>query len=505
MKTRRIIAIVLVVLMSFSVLASCGETEKYQKENKGDGSDIDTQFRSADYEGDRFTFATFTSTLDSGSEYYTGEWIDSDEISGIATSDAVYKRNQICEQKYNVDIEQYPAGEGFEEYSTLYNLGDFTFDIVYGWASRFSVGVTTGIFHDFKDLEDQGYIDMEANYWNPDVNKSLEVADRSFIVVNDITMTPLSWTGCVFFNPQIIEDLNLENPHDLVKSGNWTLDKFLEMISQVEIDKDGDPEFTIEDCYGIIDMGTANALLYGCDVHLVDSDYNLAIGGQKIIDLITKIHSALSAKNVFDMDAITKNGRADVGGDQWAYTRSYFANGHSLFLCGTPELTREFRGMEGGYGIVPLPKYDASQKDYTSTIDNNAGAFLLPNFEKRTDGVNSSYERTGTILEYLAYKSSEDVEGSVLNAYYETTIKGQRQTIEENKDMLDEFIKGSGRFEWADVFWVGGSISDQDSTISGVLGSMASSGIGLASTYKRSATRLQKAIDDIYATIDGLS
>lgn len=202
-----------------------------------------------------------------------------------------------------------------------------------------------------------------------------------------------------------------------------------------------------------------------------------------------------------NMEDITTG--ADVGGNQWAYTRSYFAQGHSLFITGTPELTSEFRDMDTGYGVVPLPKYDANQKDYTARIDACAGAFLIPNFEKRVDGVDSSYERTGTILEYLAYKSSENTADSVLNSYYETTIKGQRQTIEKNKEMLD-MIKGSGLYEWADVYWVGGSPEKSDDTISGVLSQMSASGRGLMSTYKRAATRLQKAIDDIYAAIDAL-
>lgn len=505
MKTKRILALALVVVMSVAVLASCGEAKSFTKDNNGDGKVIDSRdFEKGDFDGEVFTFATFTSTVGSTStEYYTGPWIDSDEIVGVATTDAVYKRNNLCEQKYNVKIENELKGQDYRDYNTLYTIGDLTFDVIYGWANRFSVGVTDGVFHDFRDLDSEGYINMDESYWNPSVNDSLTIADRTFLATNDITMAPLSWTGCVFFNPQIIEDYSLENPHDLVESNEWTLDKFLEMVGAVHGDLDGSPDFTPEDCYGLIDLGTASSLLSGCDIDLVDDDYQLAIGSEKVVNLITKIRAALDDdQHVFDMDDITKN--ADVGGNQWAYTRSYFATGHSLFLCGTPELTSELRDMETGYGVVPLPKYDANQKDYSARIDSCAGIFVLPNFEKRVDGVNSSYKRTGMILEYLAYKSSEDTADSVLNCYYETTIKGQRQTIEKNKDMLD-MVKGSAVYDWANVFWVGGSPSSSDSTISGVLDSMASSGRGLASTYKRSAQRLQKAIDEIYAAIEAIN
>ncbi len=504
MKTKRMIAIILVVMMSLSVLASCaGGEEEFTKPVNGNGEDIDVQFKSGDYDGEEFTFVTFTSTVGSTTtEYYTGPWIYSEDIEGVATSDAVYMRNKVCEQKYNVKITNTLKGEAYDQYNTAYNIGDFTFDVVYGWANRFSIGVPDGVFHDFKDLDDHGFIDLDASYWNPTVSESLSVADRKFIVTNDITMAPLSWTGCMFFNPQIIEDFKLDNPHDLVEANEWTLDKFLEMVQSVQADLDGVQGISREDCYGLVDLGAEMSLLYGADVRLVDDDYGLAIGTDRVFDLISKIRGVLDDKqHVFNMEDITAG--ADVGGNQWAYTRSYFAQGHSLFITGTPELTSEFRDMETGYGVVPLPKYDANQKDYTSRIDSCSGAFLIPNFEKRIDGVNSSYERTGTIMDYLAYKSSADDPDSVKNAYYETTIKGQRQTIEKNKEMLD-IVKGSGLYEWADVYWVGGSPEKGEDTISGVLSQMSASGRGLMSTYKRSAARLQKAIDDIYASIEAL-
>ena len=504
MKAKRIIAIALVVMMSLSVLASCaGGEEEFTKPVNGNGDDIDVQFPSEDYNGDEFTFWTFTSTVGSTTtEYYTGPWIDSDDIVGVATNDAVYMRNKACEQKYNVKINNIIKGEAYDQYNTAYNIGDFTFDVVYGWANRFSIGVPDGVFHDFNDLDEQGYIDLEASYWNPSVNESLSVADRKFIVTNDITMAPLSWTGCMFFNPQIIEDFRLDNPHDLVDANEWTLDKFLEMVQSVQADLDGVQGISREDCYGLVDLGTEMSLLYGANVSLIDDDYQLAIGTERVFDLITKIRGVLDDKqHVFNMEDITAG--ADVSGNQWAYTRGYFAQGHSLFLAGTPELTSEFRDMDTGYGVVPLPKYDNNQKDYTARIDSCAGAFLIPNFEKRIDGVASSYKRTGMIMEYLAYKSSEDTDDSVLNKYYETTIKGQRQTIEKNKEMLD-IVKGSGIYEWGDVYWVGGSPEKSDDTISGVLSTMSASGRGLMSTYKRSAARLQKAIDDIYNSIDAL-
>ena len=470
MKTKRLLALLLVICMSVAALASCASGDDDETgvdtESSTPSDDSNMNFKQADYGGDAFSFITFTSDVN-GNEYYCGEWIDCDSIVGVATSDAVYKRNMLCEQKYNVKIDNVVKEGGYEEYQNLVLKGDQYYDVVYGWAQRLATGVIDGAFYDFKNLDDKGYIDLEADYWNPSVNESLTVADRLFVATNDVTMAPLSWTGCIFFNPQIVEDYGLDNPHDLVDANEWTVDKFLEMVGAVHGDLDGNPDFTIEDCYGLIDFGSTGALLTGSGVTLVDEYDSLNIGSERVFNLITKIHGVLDNK-AYVFGYGDDYPEKDQASDPWEYVRSYFANGHSLFLNGTPEITREFRNMETGYGIVPNPKFDSSQTSYISGIDQNAGAFALPIFIRR-DVSSASRERTGTILEYLSYKSSEDISGSVLNEYYETTIKSQRQTLDKNKEMLDKYIKGSGHYEWAEVYHVGAANGDEAKSIAGVL------------------------------------
>ena len=505
MKTKRIIALLLVVFMCFAVLASCASGDEGDDtgnvETSTDPSSVDPDFKQADYGGEEFSFATFTSAAGGETEFYCGEWIDCDDIVGVATSDAVYKRNMLCEQKYNVVIKNEIKGESYTEYQDLVLKGDQSWDVVYSWASRLAPGVLDGQFYDFYNLNDKNYIDLEASYWKPNVNKSLAVGDRLFIATNDVTMSSLSWTGCIFFNPEIVDVYNLDNPHDLVDRGEWTIDKYLEMVSSVHGELDGNPDFTIEDCYGFIDFGS-NGFLYGCGITLInDDDLSVNIGSERVIDLITKIRKVFDNKAyVFNYgDDYPEKDQATV---PWEYVRQYFANGHCLFIGGSPELTREFREMETGYGIVPMPKFDASQKDYVAGIDSNAGAFSLPIFIRR-DVNGAGYERTGTILEYLAYKSSENVEGSVLNAYYETTIKKQRQTIDKNMEMLDEYIKDKGHYEWAEVYNVGGE-QDAEKSISGVLHAMGEKASGQVKVYRASATRLQKRVNDIWDQIESI-
>lgn len=496
MKAKRLIALLLVACMCFSalVLASCEEATIERPSDSSTNND-DPRFKAADYEGEDFTFMTLTSRT-STTEYYCGQWIYAEDLTGTATNDAVYKRNLAAKEKYNVKITEKNGGEGADDLNQYYMANDYSFDVVYSWASRLGPVITDGLFYDFRELDEAGYIDLEASYWSPETLDDLTIAGRTFLAINDITMSKLSWTGCMFYNPQIIDDYGLTDPQDLVESNEWTLDKCLEMTMAIHDDTDGDgTTFTQEDRYGMVDLGAIGALLSGCGVRYTNKDadgyYSLAIGETKVVDLITKIRDILNDRShVFDFGTITSSGADKTGYDDWEFTRSYFAKGHALFVTGTPETTREFKDMEGGYGVVPLPKYDSNQTNYCSGIDSNAGIFAVPN-TCRNDGVSTaSFDRTGTILEYLAYKSAQ--EDSVVSAYYDTTIKGQRQTIERNKDMLD-IIKNTGYYEWSAIVQVGGS----GKTIGDALDNMCKTR-GIASAYKQAQQRLTTALDDTY-------
>ena len=177
---------------------------------------------------------------------------------------------------------------------------------------------------------------------------------------------------------------------------------------------------------------------------------------------------------------------ADLSGfnDQWEYSRSFFATDHALFLDGCAFLTSEFRDMESEYGILPYPKYDENQKDYIHTISSLSSMFALPS-TYRTDISTASPERTGMILEYMAYKSNE----VVLPQYYDTLMKGQRLNSEDDQRMLD-IIRTSGRYEFCSVMGFE-EIMDNFSA-------MMKNPQSASSTYTRLATKLQKQLDDFY-------
>ena len=186
MNFKRIMSLALVFCFCLSALlmTSCGET-KANVRKEGETSNIDTNFPAGDYQGETFTFAKLTSQTSSGSEYYCGNWIAAEDINGVATNDAIYKRNDACKTKYNVNIEEKLIGEGFDDLDKYYKANDFCFDVIYGWGVRMAPAVTNNMLYDFRALDEAEYINLEADYWNPSALDDLTIAGKTYLLAND--------------------------------------------------------------------------------------------------------------------------------------------------------------------------------------------------------------------------------------------------------------------------------------------------------------------------------
>lgn len=82
----------------------------------------------------------------------------------------------------------------------------------------------------------------------------------------------------------------------------------------------------------------------------------------------------------------------------------YFLNGRALFYhaslgqCGSAR----FRGMEQKFGILPTPKYDENQERYYTNLSQYTFGMNIPVTAQNPN-------RTGSIMDYLAYLSYQDV------------------------------------------------------------------------------------------------
>ena len=492
MKFKKIAALILAAAMAIPLLASCAENGggvNTRPQNSGGSSDVGN-FASGDFDNEDFTFL-FIQQKAGNKDYYGGDYLDAESLTGATIQDAVYKRNLAVEELYKVNVTQRleENGDPAALLQTFYMSGDFCFDVIYAWGYKLGLCIVENYFADMSKLPNT---DLSKEYWCPSAMEDLMVNNSLYICINDISMNKLEWAGFLFYNKQIAEDYNVEttlgSPYDLVKEGKWTLDKYLQMISSVSNDLDGDGKITKTDVYGVIGQYSHDlALSAGTKILSKNDDgsYSLSYYNEKTIDIANKVNNVLSnTKYSKDYTEIWENADTSGFNDQWEYVRSFFATDHSLFLIGSAFLTGELRNMESEYGIIPFPKYDENQENYIHYVADLASIFAIPS-TYRTDVQTASPDRTGMILEYMAYKSNE----LVLPKYYDTLLKGQRLNSEDDQLMLD-VIRDTIHYDLCSMVGLNGITSNFQNVVQ--------KPNTASSTYKRNEAKLNKQLNDFY-------
>ena len=154
----------------------------------------------------------------------------------------------------------------------------------------------------------------------------------------------------LFFNKRILEEAGIEpdSIYDLQASGEWTWDKFAEIMKQCAKDVDNDG---VTDVYGMVDF---NMEWY---TNIVASNggkfFDRNADGK--IELAVNSDASLEALNwAWDIE---HNYARPQGDDEWNYYVTSFAGGEAAFVTGQEyQVGGDFAGMEDDFGFVFYPK-----------------------------------------------------------------------------------------------------------------------------------------------------
>ena len=97
-----------------------------------------------------------------------------------------------------------------------------------------------------------------------------------------------------------------------------------------------------------------------------------------------------------------------------------------LFFMQLMQMVPKLRDMDADFGILPYPKLDEAQAQYSSTSRDNFDLFVVPIDVKDT-------EFTGIITEALCAESYR----SVVPKYYDVVLKSKTSRDEESAEMID--------------------------------------------------------------------
>jgi hypothetical protein len=358
--------------------------------------------------------------------------------------------------------------------------GDDEYQIVLADSMRGNTGLVAG--GSLLDMMQVDTIDFSREYWNHDAPKKLTINGKLFFAKSKYVIPSV---GVVTFNKHLVDDLGLNSPYDEVRNGTWTLDTFIADIQKGSFDLNGDGDMTIDDRYGLVCMADwpLDCMIYAAGLTITtlnsEGEMELSIWSDKALSLYDKLHNLINyGENTFHWPWGTD-----------AKETITMASDRALFEFRRSDGLDELRDSDIDFGIVPYPKYDENQAEYS--INDYSRNICIPVAVKDSGMV-------GKTLEMLAYYSDL----YVYSAYYDTLLTGKVVRDRESIEMLD-IISNSVVFDGGMTYFGlnGGGIENIMYYVSRQIYGKKKN--DFASFYSKNADKAIGEIDDFYASARG--
>ncbi len=475
---KKSLSLLLGLIMICSVfLCSCDEDDKGNDPTgtQAPSAYVDSKYDIEDNLPEGNLDTTFRIIGEGGTGWNAGEIMFPESDSADTLASALYMRYKNVEDRFGVKIETTLSDSIYTAVSGSIKAGDRDFDMIFmSTANTFKAAIDGYLLN----LYDVPYVELSQPYYDQNYIKDMSIGDNIYSAVTDMMTIDTHCMWIMAYNRDLINKYDLENPYELVKNNEWTLDKFTQMLD-IAVQDNGDGIWDAADKYGLTThLGAARNFFYASGMKIcekTDDGTNVPyLAIENNVKLLTVMEKAKAI--LYD------NNRTLMGTDGNARLANFTA-GNTLFFAEIAGYLGAFRDMESDYGVVPYPKYDKNQSKYYTSNDPCIMVMSVPDFNLEEDS--KELTNSGIITEALCAASYRIVRP----AYYEKILGGKNTRHEEDFEMLN-LCKDSRVYDFG-LFNRLGSISDIYTTL------LADKNSSYSSAVARKLPAAQRSLNDL--------
>ncbi len=433
---KRLLSLILAGLMLASTLVACSTGEdtpgdETKGENQTGNSETEDPAYSLELDPSLSYGNQAVNILTQKNTAFQSE-ISSEKLGNGVVADSIYERNLAVEELLKIKLEAHESDAVIDDMDRdiQSGLGDYslvthpTFDII-----------SSTIEGKLLDLNKLDNLHLDKSYWTQGFNDMVTFTENEmqFLASGAPAVSMYRFTYMTLYNKTLFKDNQLDDLFDTVISGGWTLDKQYAIAKDHYVDKDGDGKVSSGDFYGFV---TGNCV--SVDPYMVATETHLITKDPDSRDLIFNSDAVARLSDVCDKLQLIYND---------ASTYAYQGSGEDNTT--TPQIIRHFTSENAlmatslfvqmemnyadlaplSYGIAPIPKFDANQKEYHSYVQDQVTAFGI----SAVVGDPTKQEMCAAALEALAYFSYK----LVRPAYYDTALSERYMQDPQSKQVLD--------------------------------------------------------------------
>lgn len=346
-----------------------------------------------------------------------------EELVGEAVSDAIYNRNSMLMEQYNFvfEIISYPSSDFNQHTKDISNMilaNEDAYEMIYGHVVGTCNNAVNG---DYLNLYDIPYLNFDAEWWPAQSVDDMTVYNRMYTITSSATYEQLASAKVVYFNKALAGQYSLPDSYEMVRDGTWTLDALISQSKGIYQDVNGDGTRDSGDIFGYTTIANQNGFFVSTNTPVLaktaDGGREISVMNERTVNLIEKLYGWYYESG--DVYLTVADGTSPV-----FYTQ-IFASGNAAFAFGhLRHASEKYREADISYGILPQPKYDTAQEQYS--VFACPSLFSVPITCQNT-------ELAGFVFEAMTYYGYYDI----VPEYYKTTLQGKIADAPEDVEMLE--------------------------------------------------------------------
>ena len=278
-----------------------------------------------------------------------------EELNGDMVNDAIYNRKIGLEERFNTVLQGDNSGaEGSVQHTRMLKNLILSGDDTYHLAQMHSMeGPSLSMENGLYNLCDVPYIDLTKPWWPQFMVEELSFMGQLYVFNNQLTTNFIDGSIVLFFNRDLLEQYDLENPYDIMESGAWTYDRMQKLIAGTYVDLNGDGVRDDSDQYGYTSRGWFPYEMISSYLSILektDTDLSVSFLNDRTVSFFEKLVQVYyNNSDVYLSDKASE----------------LFGAGQSVFvLGGLSMIGSTYRDVDMHIGLLPPPKLDETQAEY---------------------------------------------------------------------------------------------------------------------------------------------
>jgi len=491
---KTVLSIFLVLLMVLPLLVSCG---KDSDGNKDSQSSTTAVVDPATAEIDEYVAEIASNANFAGQTFtYIGRTSDNfpveEEETGNLLSDAMYKRQRDLEELFEIDWENVITEHGEDTQQrviqdTLSAMG--AYDLAHG--AVLTVGQPLMTNRAIMNVNEFTTVDLGREWWIGTLEETFSIQGKLYLLTGTIVAEHYSDAGCVLFNKEVAANFDIPDLYQIVKDGEWTIDKMFEIAQAVPANTNGAGVYR----YGHTDHRSVGFdFLFGNGMSITAFDdegtpYVPDTLSSELSDFADKLSVTLGDDTLVCTARVRNNGAEDANEKYGVENLTdMFVDGDILFWLDSTGAVSALREQEVEFGIVPYPKGNVNQEYRTYAQSGMGSAVYVPRNVKDPSKVD-------IIVEAMAALSQKHVKP----AFYDKMLKGRSTYDSESREMID-IISSTKVYDLIDIF-SGGNMNTRGDYINLIDRAIKHDSSSLASSYRSTAKVTSIKINQIIRSI----